>query len=130
MRKSFLITAVLLALSAWMLGQSTSQQPDAQQQSQQPNDQQQKAPAAADHHAQTLQGCITKAATGYTLTDNSGKTYQLEGDDSQLASGEGHWDRVTGTKGSHAEGSTAAAGAPTTFTVTKVRVVQTTCPTK
>lgn len=128
MRKWSLITAVLLALSAWAVAQSTSQQPDAQQQSQQPNDQQQKEPAAAGHHAQTLQGCITKAATGYTLTDNSGKTYQLEGDDSQLSSGDGHWDRVTGTKGSQAGG--AAAGAPTTFTVTKVKVVQTTCPTK
>lgn len=120
MRKSFLITVILLALSAWVVGQSTSQQPDAQQQ---------KEPAAANQHAQTLEGCITKAATGFTLTDNAGKTYQLAGDTSALAAEDGHWDRVTGTEESHA-GTAAAGGAPTTFTVTKVRVVKTTCPTK
>jgi Flp pilus assembly protein TadD len=118
MRKWSLITALVLALSAWVVGQSTSQQPDAQQQ---------KEPTAAGQHAQTLEGCITKAATGFTLTDNSGKTYQLAGDPSQLAAEDGHWDKVTGTAQSDAA---AAAGTPATFTVTKVRVVKTTCPNK
>jgi hypothetical protein len=117
MRKWSLITALLLALSGWVVGQSTSQQPDAQQQ---------KEPAAADHHAQTLEGCITKSATGFILTDNAGQTHQLA-DSSQLAAEDGHWDKVTGTGGSD---TGAAAGAPTTFTVTKVKVVKTTCPTK
>jgi hypothetical protein len=128
MRKWSLITAILLALSAWVVGQSTSQQPDAQHQ--QPDAQQQKEPMGANQPAQTIEGCITKAATGYILTDNAGKTYQLAGDTSQLAAEDGHWDRVSGSEESHAPGTPAAAGAPTTFTVTKVRVVQTTCPTK
>jgi hypothetical protein len=117
MKKWSLITVLLLALSAWAVDQNTSQQPDAQQ----------KEPVAAGQHAQALEGCITKSATGFTLTDNAGKTYQLAGDPSQLAGEDGHWDKVTGTAQSDAA---AAAGTPATFTVTKVKVVKTTCPNK
>jgi hypothetical protein len=65
-------------------------------------------------------------AGGFALTDNSGKTYQLAGDTSKLADQVGHYDQVTGTE----EAGAAAAGAPSTFTVRKVKVVSTTCPTK
>lgn len=135
MRKWSLITAILLALSAWVVAQSSSAPPathDSQQStSQQPDaQQQQKEATGANHNAQTIEGCVTRGATGYTLTDNSGKTYQLSGDTSQLAAEDGHWDRVTGTQAGGAAGAAASAGAPPTITVTKVKVLQTTCPTK
>jgi hypothetical protein len=99
---------------------SASQQPDAQE----------KAPAAADRSAQSLQGCITKVGAGYSLTDNSGKTYQLAGDTSKLADEVGHYDQVWGKQEGSTSGAAASSGAPATFTVTKVKVVSTTCPSK
>jgi len=134
MRKWFPITAVVLLLAAWAVAQSSSRPstvPDnsqASQTSQQPDAQQQKEPMGAGQSATTLEGCISRVSGGYTLTDNSGKTYQLAGDTSKLADEVGHWDQVSGSQ----EGGNAptSAGAPSTFTVTKVKMVSTTCPTK
>jgi len=135
MRKWFPITAVVLLSAAWAVAQSSSTPPTVPENSQasqptssgQQPDAQTKEPAATGHQGQTLEGCISRVATGFTLTDNSGKTYQLAGDTSKLADEVGHWDQVSGTQ----EGSApTSAGAPTTFTVTKVKVVSTTCPTK
>ena len=131
MRKWSLITAVLLLSFTWAVAQSSSAPPKDNPQynqpstSQQPDTSQTKQPAAADRAARTIEGCITSAAGGFTLIDNSGKTYQLAGDTSKLAAG--NWDQVTGSEESSAA---ASAGAPATFTVRKVKVVSTTCPSK
>ena len=82
---------------------------------------------AADHAAKSIEGCITSVAGGFTLTDNSGKTYQLTGDTSQLADQAGHWDKVYGEESS---AGAASGGGPSTFTVRKIKMVSTTCPTK
>ena len=135
MRKCSLIAAILLLSSAWIVAQSgsmqqpqsnqpTSQQPGAA--GQQPGATQEKEPTAADHGGKSIEGCVTSAAGGFTITDNSGKTYQLAGDTSQLQAGQ--YDRITGTEDS--SGAAASGGAPSTFTVRKVKVVSTTCPTK
>ncbi len=136
MRKWSLITAVLLLSFTWVVAQSSSAPPKNNSQSnqpstssQQPDTSQAKEPAGADHAARTIEGCITSVAGGYTLTDNTGKTYQLAGDTSKLADQSGHWDQVTGTEESGG-GAAATAGAPPTFTVRKIKVVSTTCPTK
>jgi hypothetical protein len=132
MRKWSLITAILLLSSAWIVAQSSSpQQPAGNAQSNQPTSQQpgatqEKEPAATDHGAKTIEGCVTSAAAGFTVTDNSGKTYQLSGDTSQLQAGQ--YDRITGSEDT--SGAAASGGAPSTFTVRKVKVVSTTCPTK
>jgi hypothetical protein len=134
MRKPSLITAILLLSSVWVIAQSSSTPPTVPDNSQanqpasasqQPDAAQQKQPMGTGNE-QSLEGCISRGAVGYTLTDNAGKTYQLAGDTSKLADEVGHWDRVSGSQ----EGGAASAGAPTTFTVTKVKVVSTTCPTK
>jgi len=132
MTKWSLTTAVLLLSFTWVVAQSSSAPPKDNPQynqpstSQQPDTSQGKQPAAADRAAKTIEGCVQSVAGGFTLTDNSGKTYQLAGDTSKLADQAGHWDQVTGTEES---GAAAAGGAPT-FTVTKVKMVKTTCPTK
>ena len=82
-----------------------------------------------DQSPRSIQGCITKVGGGYSIRDDSGKTYQLTGDTSQLADEVGHYDQVWGTEQGGA-GSAASSGAPSTFTVTKVKVVSTTCPSK
>jgi hypothetical protein len=132
MRKWSLITAILLLSSAWMVAQSGSMSAGSAQSNQptstgqQPDAAQQKEPMGADHGTKTIEGCITSVAGGFALTDNSGKTYQLTGDTSQVQAGQ--WDRVSGTEDT--SGAAASGGAPSTFTVKKVKVVQTTCPTK
>ena len=140
MRKWSLIIGVLLLSSAWVIAQSDNKPPaapDNSQYSQQPSGNQQqpdasqtKQPAATDHAASTIEGCITSVAGGFSLTDNSGKTYQLAGDTSKLAKQVGHDVQVTGTDESQGGGAAASAGAPSTFTVRKVKVVSKTCPTK
>jgi len=126
----------MLLSAAWAVAQSSrpSTVPDNSQgsqpssTSQQPDAQQQKEPMGTSQNATTLEGCISRVSGGYTLTDNSGKTYQLAGDTSKLADEVGHWDQVSGSQ----EGGNAptSAGGPSTFTVTKVKMVSTTCPTK
>jgi hypothetical protein len=140
MKKWSLIIGVLVLSSAWVIAQSGNRPPAAQdnsQYSQQPSGNQQqpdasqtKEPAATDHGARTIEGCVTSVAGGFSLTDNSGKTYQLAGDTSKLASEVGHDVQVTGTEESHGGGAAASAGAPSTFTVRKVKMVSTTCPSK
>lgn len=133
MRKFSLTAAVLLLSFTWVVAQSSSAPPKDNPQynqpstSQQPDTSQAKQPVAADHATKTIEGCITSVAGGFTLTDNTGKTYQLAGDTSKLADQAGHWDQVTGTEES---GAAATAGAPATFTVRKVKMVSATCPTK
>jgi hypothetical protein len=103
-------------------GHDQSNQPTSQQ----PGATQEKEPVGADHGSKSIEGCVSSAAGGFSITDNSGKTYQLAGDTSQLQAGQ--YDRISGTEDT--SGAAAAGGAPSTFTVRKVKVVSTTCPTK
>jgi Protein of unknown function (DUF5818) len=133
MRKLSLIAAVLLLSSAWVLAQSSapnssqypsSTAPSAQQPAQQPDASQ---TATGDH---SVEGCIGGSAGNFTLTDASGKTYQLAGDTSKLGDHVGHQVRITGSEEAAAPGAAAAAGAPTTLTVKKVKMISSSCPTK
>src|SRR6185503_18835522 len=48
----------------------------------------------------SIEGCLSGSAGNWTLTDQSGKTYQLSGDTSKLSDHVGHQIRVTGTDNS------------------------------
>ncbi|HEY6273168.1 MAG TPA: DUF5818 domain-containing protein [Terriglobales bacterium] len=137
MRKLSLLAAVLLLSSAWVLAQNStppapdtqnpsSTSPSAQQPAQQPDTSQ---TASGDHAGQSVEGCIGGSAGNFTLTDASGKTYQLAGDTSKLGDHVGHEVRVTGDEAA-ASGSAAAAGGPTTLTVKKVKMISSSCPNK
>jgi Protein of unknown function (DUF5818) len=146
MKKFSLVTAILLLSSAWMLAQSStsptdssqypSSSPSAQQPAQQPAQspdmsQSTQAGKAAEAGGTTVEGCIGGSAGNYTLTDSSGKAYQLAGDTSKLGDHVGHDVKVTGTVASAAAGAAAAAGGATpTLTVKKVKMVSSTCPSK
>src|SRR5713101_3739081 len=133
MKKFSLVTAILLLSSAWMLAQSNtspstqypSSSPSTQQPAQQPDTSQStQAGKTADSGGTTIEGCIGGSAGSYTLTDASGKTYQLAGDTSKLGDHVGHDVKVTGTTASAAGGAAAAAGGATpTLTVKKVKMV-------
>jgi hypothetical protein len=144
MRKIYLTTAILLLSSALVLAQRGTPPavPDGSQSAnlqnpsgtspaiQQPgmpdkSETGTQAPSSGQA-AQTVEGCLGGAAGGFTLTDASGKTYQLAGDTSKLSEHVGHMVRITGSE----EGSAAAnAGAQPTFTVKNVKMVSSSCPT-
>lgn len=136
MRKFSWITAILLLASAWMLAQSTS--PASQQYpSSAPSSAQQAAQDAqqtatqAKEAATSVEGCVGGSAGAYTLTDSSGKTYQLAGDTSKLGDHVGHEVKITGTVASAAGAAAAgAAGATPTLTVKKIKMVSATCTSK
>lgn len=58
----------------------------------------------------TVQGCLSGTSGNYMLTDATGATYQLQGDESQLANNVNKEIEVTGTVGSSA--SAAANNSP------------------
>lgn len=135
MRKWSLITAILLLSSAWVVAQSSSTPPtDNSQQypsssGQKPDTSQTSAPpAGTDRAAQSIEGCISGAAGAFTLTDATGKTYQLAGDTSKLGEHVGHSVQISGTEEPSA--GAASAGAPATFNVKKVKMLAASCPNK
>jgi hypothetical protein len=166
MRKTSLITAILLLSAVWAVAQtspssspqSTTPGASSQQQPTSPSStspsQQPAAPDASSTTTQTTQtssdsgnsieGCLNGSAGNWTLTDQSGKTYQLSGDTSKLSDHVGHQVRIMGTDNSSsasssgsagsspsssATGAGASSGSQPTFTVQKVKMISSTCPT-
>jgi hypothetical protein len=150
MRKAYLIIAIVLLASVWGIAQSgtppapqpttsASSQSGSQQSaypsttpasSQQPGtDTSQTGTQAAlpDHPEQTIEGCVHGSSGSFTLTDTSGKLYQLTGDTGKLGDHVGHQVRITGSAESASASGTEAA--QPTFTVKKVKMIASTCPT-
>jgi hypothetical protein len=134
MAKLFLATAVLLLSSACALAQSSTS-PDTKDSSQYPDSSSQTAQqpdkskqSTADHGAQTIEGCLSGAADTFVLTDASGKTYELNGDTSQLNANVGHKVRLTGSLGNTGGGVTSSTNGPQAiFGVKKVKSLSDTC---
>lgn len=156
MRKTYLITAILLLSSVWVVAQtspgtqqpanpstsapsqtSPSQQPTVPDSS--PTATQQTSQTATDSST-AIEGCLSGSAGNFTLTDQSGKAWQLAGDTSKLSDHVGHQVRIMGNDASSsAAGASPSSGAPassgagaasgSTFTVKKVKMISTSCPT-
>jgi hypothetical protein len=162
MKKVYLITAILLLSTAWVVAQtaptspSTSQTSPSTQQSTSPS---QSTPDSSSSTTQTtttqttqtsteneasIEGCLNGSAGSWTLTDSTGKTWQLAGDTSKLGDHVGHQVRISGSEASaSASPSSGAAGgaastAPSgagsssssqpTFNVKKVKMISSSCP--
>ena len=160
MRKIYLITEILLLSSVWVVAQTS---PSAQQPanpstsapSQTSPSQQPTVPDSSSTTTQTtttqttqtstdsstaIEGCLSGSAGNFTLTDQSGKAWQLAGDTSKLSDHVGHQVRIMGNDASSsAAGASPSSGAPassgagaasgSTFTVKKVKMISTSCPT-
>ena len=117
-----LLFALTLALSAACLQAQDQSQPAA-------------TPSAGQSaSSQTVEGCLQGSNGSFTLTDNSGTTYQLSGDNSKLADHVGHEVSITGsTSGASASSPTStatpSASGSQSLTVEKVKVVAKTCKT-
>lgn len=109
MSKTLMLALALLLSAAWL---------QAQEQYPQTGSSEKGATASGET---TVQGCLQGSDGNYTLTDNSGTTYQLRGDTSKLSAHVGHEVQIKGTtSGASAASSSAGAGAtnPTTGTPT------------
>lgn len=157
MKKAYLIPAILLLSTVWLAAQTTpsssspAQQPSAGQSSpssaspSQTSPSQSTAPDASQTSAgsSSVEGCLAGSAGSYTLTDSTGKTWQLAGDTSKLSDHVGHQVRITGSDnssaggsasspsgaGSSASGGAGAGGSQPTFNVSKVKMISSSCPT-
>lgn len=168
MRKTFLITAILLLSAAWAVAQTSPSTPQSttpdtsSQQSTSPSSTSpSQQPATPDTSSTTttqttqtssnsstsIEGCLSGSAGNWTLTDQSGKTWQLAGDTSKLSDHVGHQVRLMGTDNSAsasgssnpsssnpsssagATGAGSSSGTQSTFTVNKVKMISSTCST-
>jgi hypothetical protein len=159
MRKTSLITAILLLSAVWAVAQSTpstppqSTTPSSSYPSTSPSQSSPSQSTTPDTSSTTtksqtssdsstaIEGCLSGSSGSYTLTDQSGKAWQLAGDTSKLTEHVGHQVRVMGSDGgssaassssgdaSASGGSGASAGAASTFTVKKVKMISSSCST-
>lgn len=169
MRKTFLITAILLLSAAWAMAQTSpstpqsttpgtssqpSTSPSSTSPSQQPDTSSTTTQTTTTQTTQTssdsstsIEGCLSGSAGNWTLTDQSGKTWQLAGDTSKLSDHVGHQVRLMGSdnsssasgssspsssnpsSGAGATGAGSTSGTQSTFTVNKVKMISSTCST-
>ena len=73
-----------------------------------------------------VEGCLQKSASGFTLTDSNGKTYDLQGDSAKISEHVGHEVMVTGTSESASASSTGDQAA-SILHVTQLKHVSKTC---
>jgi len=121
--KTLYLIALTLLLSVWVSAQTTS---PAEQQS---HAVQAGSQTGADRGGDTIEGCLAGSSGNFTLTDSSGKTYQLAGDTAQLNEHVGHTLRISGSQKSAGGDPPSGAGssAQPIFTVQKVKVVSPSC---
>jgi hypothetical protein len=122
MKKLCLFTAILLLSSAWVVAQDNSQagsssSPSSTNQAGTSGSSQTSSDQAGTYNSSqtssnasqtTIEGCLSGSGGNYTLTDNSGKTYQLQGDTSKLSEHVGHEVRIKGTE----TGASASSNTP------------------
>jgi len=140
MRKTYMIAAILLLSAVWMVAQTApatpqssspqSTSPAATSPMQQPSTPD--ATQTSSESGASIEGCVGGSSGNFTLTDTSGKTWQLAGDTAKLADHVGHQVKITGSeagKGDATSPSGAGASSGSTFTVKKVKMVSSSCPT-
>jgi hypothetical protein len=171
MRKTSLITAILLLSAVWAVAQTSpssspqSTTPGASSQTSPSSTSPSQQPATPDASSTTTQttttqttqtssdngnsieGCLNGSAGSWTLTDQSGKTWELAGDTSKLSDHVGHQVRITGTdnsssasscgstgssprssSGAGESGAGASSGSHSTFSVHYVKMNSFSCP--
>ena len=121
MAKVWMLAMVLICSAAWLVAQDQSSQSGSNSStgssaSQSSTGSQGSTGSTSSSSGETsVEGCLQGSSGNYTLTDNSGMTYQLSGDTSKLADHVGHEVKITGTvaSGSSAGGSSASSGSST-----------------
>ncbi len=115
MKRITFLTLILLLSSCVLVGQQS--QPPA------------KDNPSANSDQTTIQGCLSRSDTGYTLTDTSGVQYQLSGSTQKLSDHVGHEVQITGSvmKANPTSSTTGSTTGLSTIDVSKVKHVATSC---
>jgi uncharacterized protein YdeI (BOF family) len=130
MRKTVLV-ALFLLCAAWAFAQTSPSQSSnpGSAQTDQSATSSQTSPSSGD--MVTVKGCVSGSAGSYTLTDDSGKTWQLAGDTSKLSDHVGHTVQIKGTtsggSSGAASGSMSGSSGGQTLNVTSIKHVSSTC---
>ncbi len=112
MTRTLLLAFSLLMCTGWLLAQEDSHQ----------------GMNKGDSMSQTnVEGSLQGSNGSFTLTDTTGKIYQLEGDASQLGEHVGHEVRVTGMMSGAASGAMANSGGESTLQVKSLKHISKTC---
>jgi hypothetical protein len=136
-KKTLLLTAILLLSVTWVVAQSnpnpqppsgnnapTGSSGQMDPQSSQGSQGAQGENPQGTNSGMQLQGCLSGTSGNYMITDSSGATYQLQGEESQLSKNVGKEVRLSGTA---APSSGSNTGSAQMFNVTKVRKVANAC---
>ena len=138
MRQVLLCVSILLLGLTWSVAQtsgSTENSPtgSGSSQSAHAGTSGQMGQSTASGHT-TVEGCLSGSNGNYTLTDKSGNTYQLTGDNAKLSEHVGHEVKVTGTgsaasasTGGGASGAMGGSASEKTLEVTSVKHISKTC---
>jgi Protein of unknown function (DUF5818) len=136
MPKTLMLAAILLLSAAWVQAQQYPQAGSSPSSASPTSSSQADASRSGSSSSQTVEGCLQGSEGNFTLTDNSGMTYQLAGDTSKLTEHVGHEVQIKGsTSGAGAgaagagagAGAGSAAGGQQTLTVESVKHVSKTC---
>ena len=118
MTRTLLLALSLLVSAAWVQAQAGYPQTGSSQ-------------TGATASGQTkVEGCLQHSEGNYTLTDNNGTTYQLQGATSKLKEHVGHEVQITGSTMSGATSTTTGtqnAGTQSSLTVESVKHISKTC---
>jgi len=95
MRKLFPLIAAVLLSAVWVFAQDSAQAGSSAS-----------SQTGSSASEMTIEGCLSGSAGNYTLTDNAGKAYQLQGDTSKLTDQIGHQVRIKGTQTATASAKT------------------------
>lgn len=113
MIRVLLLTVSLLVGVGWLQAQEQYPQTGSSQ------------TTSSDNGRTTIQGCLQSSSDGnYTLTADSGTTYQLQGDTSKLSAHVGHEVQITGSTTSASNATSTTAGTPAGATEQPTLTVQ------
>jgi hypothetical protein len=120
MPKTMMLALALLFSTAWLAAQNQYPQTSPSQ--------------SGTAGSTTIQGCLQESNGNYTLTSDSGMTYQLQGSSSTLSKHVGHEVRITGSTSSAGGSSSAttgeASGKSQELTVDNLKHISKTCSNK
>jgi hypothetical protein len=99
MKKIFSLVAAILLSAAWVVAQDAAQAGSSTS-----------SQTASSATEMTIEGCLSGSAGNFTLTDNAGKSYQLQGDNSKLTDLVGKQVSMKGTQTATASATTPSGG--------------------
>jgi hypothetical protein len=123
MSRMIMVAFALLCATAWLQAQ------DQYPQNPPPGSSQKGAASQT-----SVEGCLQGSNGNFTLTDNSGTTYQLQGNTSKLSKHVGHEVQITGSPSASSAANSSAAtppgsSPPQTITVDKMKHISEVCKT-